>query len=233
MHALQETVNDSVKCSKPRPDQKRWWSHDLSKLRKKLNRLRAKSYRYRALTSHFSHREFRKLSNEYDETVIKAKQQHWTDYLEDMSAGDIWTANRYLREPVGDGGVPRIPTIRVQGPDRMERKISDNKEKVELFAKIFFPPPPAVSTVPMNFNYPIPLPDPPEITEEQIQHQIQRLSPFKVPEPDSVPNVVLQKSASLIVPHLLHIYRAILKLGTHGGNSPPLSYANLVNQGMM
>ena len=141
MHALQETVNDSVKCSKPRPDQKRWWSRNLSKLTKKLNRLRAKSYRYRALTSHFSHREFRKLSNEYGEAVIKAKQQHWTDYLEDMSAGDIWTANRYLRELVGDGGVPCIPTICVQRPDGTEQKISDNKKKVELFAKTFFPPP--------------------------------------------------------------------------------------------
>ena len=75
--------------------------------KKRLKKLRAASFRNR-LTDHLSHSE---VSNRYGEEVLAAKRQHWTSYLEDMSVSDIWTANRYLRDPVGDGGSPQIPTL--------------------------------------------------------------------------------------------------------------------------
>src|SRR6266571_9151963 len=43
--------------------------------------------------------------------ALHVKKQHWTDYLEDMTASNIWMANRYLREPAGDGGSPHIPML--------------------------------------------------------------------------------------------------------------------------
>ena len=110
-HALQKTIGSCVKHSKPRPDSKRWWNSDLTKMRRRLNKLRVISYRFRAMTNHPSHRETKMLSNKYGEEILSAKRQHWVSYLEDMLASDIWTANKYLRDPVGDGGTPRIPTL--------------------------------------------------------------------------------------------------------------------------
>jgi len=118
-----------------------------------------------------------------------------------MTANDIWTANKYLKEPTGDGGRPRIPTLRTKGENGADVKVTDNEQKANLFAKTFFPPPPIVSSVPKLYNYPSPLPEPPQISEEQILRQIARLSPYKAPGPDEIPNVVLQKCADLIVPH--------------------------------
>ena len=54
--ALQETTKEVVKLSRPKPDAKRWWNNDLKKTKKELNRLRSKSYSYRTLTHHPSHR---------------------------------------------------------------------------------------------------------------------------------------------------------------------------------
>ena len=212
MGALVDTVSACVPKSKKRSGAKRWWSKDLRKMRKRLNRLRELSHRYRALTHHHSHREFKKLSNEYGEAILAAKRQHWTTYLEELTAEGIWGANRYLREPVGDGGSPRIPTLRVKGADGTEAKVSDNNEKAKVFVEAFFPPPPPHSSVPDNYSYPAPLPDPPQLTEERIHEQLRRLSPYKAPGPDGIPNVVLQRCSDLVVPYLTHIYRAILTL---------------------
>ena len=50
----------------------------------------------------------------------------------------------------------------------MIQEIMANKGKVEAFYKIFFPPKPAEYTVPVDFNYPEPLPLPDTITKDQI-----------------------------------------------------------------
>ena len=62
------------------------------------------------------------------------------------------------------------------------------------------------------FAYPLPIPDPLQLTEEHILGQIKQLSPYKAPGPDGILNVVLQKCSDMLAPRLLHIYRAILKL---------------------
>jgi hypothetical protein len=140
--ALQETIQEVVKRSKPRPDAKRWWNGELVKMRKELNRLRADSYRFRAIADHPSHSDLKTKSNIYGEAIIQAKRSHWSNYLEEMTTNEIWTANKYIREPVGDGGNPRIPTLKTRNEAGEEVSISSNEGKAETLAKAFFPPPP-------------------------------------------------------------------------------------------
>jgi hypothetical protein len=42
---LRETIQECVRCSKPHPDSKRWWSRDLRERKKHINKLRALSFR--------------------------------------------------------------------------------------------------------------------------------------------------------------------------------------------
>jgi len=180
-HALQNTIASCVKRSNPRPDTKRWWNGDLTAMRKELNKLRADSNRNRALTDHTSHNELRRKSNTYGEAILLTKKQHWENYLEEMTPDNIWTANKYLKEPIGDGGNPRIPTLRIKDEQGTETKVNDNRDKANLFAASFFPPPPVNTNVPANFTYPQPIPDPPQITKAQIENQVRRLSHFSDP----------------------------------------------------
>jgi hypothetical protein len=89
--ALQDTTKKIVKCSKPRLDAKRWWNSDLIKKRKELNRLRSDSYNHWATANHPSHRELKKKSNKYGEAIIQAKRGHWANYLEEMTASEMWS----------------------------------------------------------------------------------------------------------------------------------------------
>jgi hypothetical protein len=103
--ALQETIQEVVKRSKPRPYSKRWWNGDLIKMRKALYMLRADPYRFVAFANHLSHRELKIESNKYGKAIVQAKRSHWTNYLEEMSANKIWTANKYIKEPEGTGAI--------------------------------------------------------------------------------------------------------------------------------
>ena len=57
--AIQITIQAEVKRKTLRKDSKRWWNGDLRKLKKELNKLRAISFRYRALTNHPAHAELK------------------------------------------------------------------------------------------------------------------------------------------------------------------------------
>ena len=212
---LQDTVHEVIKKSKPRPDAKRWWNGELITMRKKLYRIRSESYRNRAITNHPSHSELKHKSNEYGEAIIKAKQSHWASYLEDMSANEIWIANKYIKEPVGDGGNPRIPTLKAKNAAGIETLVNDNDAKAEIFASTFFPPPPPAENPSLGYEYPEPLPDPPSITKDQIRRHIRKTSPYKAHGPDVIPNVVLQQCVSLIIERLIRIYQAILELNLY------------------
>jgi len=208
--ALQETTLEVVKRSKPRPDAKRWWNGDLIKMRKGLNRLRSDSYRYRAIADHPSHSDLKTQSSVYGEAIIQAKRSHWANYLEEMTVNDIWTANKYIKEPVGHGGSPRIPTLKTKDAAGVEISINTNEEKARLLAKTFFPPPPAAEHDYTNAQYPEPLSDPPKITSEQLNRHIHKSAPYKAHGLDDIPNVVIQRCALLIHDRLIRIYQAIL-----------------------
>ena len=213
--ALQDTTKEVVKRSKSRPDAKRWWNSELIKMRKELNRIRSDSYNFRATANHTSHRELKKKSNKYGEAIIQAKRSHWASYLEEMTVNEIWTANKYIREPAGDGGNPRIPTLKTKNAAGQEISTNSNEEKANLLAKTFFPPPPALINDYTDFIYPEPLPDPLQLTEDQLRKHIFKSAPYKAHGPDDIPNAVIQQCEPLIRERLIRIYQAILNLGIY------------------
>ena len=132
-----------------------------------------------------------------------------------MTAADIWTANKYIEEPLGDGGCPHILTLKTRNKEGAKTYINDNQDKAKLFAKAFFSKAPETPINYSHYNYPEPLPDPPQITPTQLERHVAELSPYKVHRLDGIPNIVLQKSINLISNQLLTICRAILKDGIY------------------
>lgn len=179
MLAIQESILEEVPKTRPRPDSKRWWNGDLKKMWKAIYRLRSISYTYQAVADHPSHEELRIQSSLYREAIIQAKRQHWTSYLEEMTAADIWTANKFIKELAGDSGSPRIPMLKVKNKVGTIISINSNEDKARIFAKTFFPPPPPQPNIQEHFNYPELLPDPPQLTTEKLQRHVSKLSPYK------------------------------------------------------
>ncbi|EIM91022.1 uncharacterized protein STEHIDRAFT_40474, partial [Stereum hirsutum FP-91666 SS1] len=98
------------------------------------------------------------------------------------------------------------------------KTISSEAEKAEVFAKAFFPPRPDTSSVPRDFAYSDPVPGTyHNFTRDQIRTQVRRLSPYKAPGPDGIPNVVLMKCIDVILERLYFIFRAVFTLQTYYG----------------
>ena len=212
---LQVTIEEEVPISNPCPHSKRWWNGNLKGLRKQLNKLSAETMRQRAMPDHPCHEARKRAAKEYSREIMKAKKKHWSDFLEEASDRDLWTSNRYLKEPVGDGGKSRIPTLKVKEPDGSTREVASNGEKAEVFHKVFFPPKPTLSSVPEDFQYPNPLPAPPVIDKARIRKHILALSAYKASGPDGIPNVVLQKTVDRLENYLEPIFQAVIRLGTY------------------
>ncbi|KAF8154924.1 hypothetical protein B0H34DRAFT_660765, partial [Crassisporium funariophilum] len=99
---LQETIAKTIKKTKPPPDNKRWWTSELENLKKEKNRLSGASYRFRALRDHPAHNLRAAAANRLATAIIKTKRESWSEWLLEANTKDLWTANKYIREPVGD-----------------------------------------------------------------------------------------------------------------------------------
>ena len=66
-----------------------------------------------------------------------------------------------------------------------------------------------------QINYLAPLPDPLEIMQNQLQNQIVKLSPYKAPGPDGIPDIVLKECVELLTTPLTNIFNAIIQLNTY------------------
>ena len=135
-----------------------------------------------------------------------------------MSYGEVWITNRYISGEASDGGKTCIPTLTLQHSNSSlpPTVASTNKKKNRMLAKLMFPARPDGCVVP-ELEDDNQLLSPGSIMEEQIQRDLARLHPYKAPGADGIPNVVLKKSAELIVPYLLQIFKAALSLQTYAG----------------
>ena len=212
--ALRSTIEAIVPINKPFPFTKRWWTHDLSTLRKKKNRLARTAYRWRGLPNHPSHTAHRETTQEYAKLIETTKKEHWEEWLLNASERDIWTANKYTTDPPTDGGKSRIPTLNFVNESGDNQRTANNAEKSKALAKTFFPPPPANPSIPHSC-YPQPTNIFRYFTRAQIEKAIGRLAAYKAPGPDGIPNVVLKKSCELITDHLYYIFRAIFELDAY------------------
>ena len=207
--ALQETIEEEVPTTEIGIKSKRWWTKELTKLRHEANRKGRRASKYRDWPAHHSHADRRAANKKFHKTLEYTKRQHWRDWLEKADDPDIWTAHKYTSSPAGDGGKSRIPVLKAAHSGQ-EVSATTNEEKSNLLAKTFFPPKPPDDT-PLQFVYPKPICDFDPISREQITRQLAKLKPYKAPGPDGIPNIVLTKSANVIVDRLYYIYKAILE----------------------
>ncbi|PPQ84272.1 hypothetical protein CVT25_013181, partial [Psilocybe cyanescens] len=122
------------------PYKKRWWTGELEDAKRQKNRLGSMHHKLRTFDQHPCHQQFKEAKSAFAKLVIETKRKHWNDWLSEASTKDLWTANKYLRNPTGDGGQPRIPTLEATDPYTDEKvEIATNEEKACMFATTFFP----------------------------------------------------------------------------------------------
>jgi hypothetical protein len=206
--AIQDTINTEVPTTTICAKSKRWWTKELTMLRKEAKHLGRQSYKNRDKPFHYTHAAHTDANKLYHRTLKATKLHHWRDWLEKAEDPDIWTIQKLLAAPATDGSSTKIPALKYK-TGNTERIARSNDEKSQILAKSFFPPKPHPEPVAARLSYPPQCEKAGQINRESLTRQLQKLKPYKAPGPDGIPNIVLTKCADILTDRLFYIYTAI------------------------
>src|SRR6202789_2364967 len=189
--ALQDTITKAVPVNRICAKTKRWWTKELTLLRRKADKLGRNASKLKHLPHHHIHAEHTDAVRKYRNTLETTKKQHWRDWLERAEDPDIWTVNKLINSQALDGGKSRIPAL-THKVGNTEKKATSNDEKSAALARSFFPDRPNTIEQDDVPNYtPCCIAD--RLTSDHIHRQLRRLKPYKAPGPNGIPNIVLTK----------------------------------------
>lgn len=189
MSIVTEAVDKHVPKASPSPYAKRWWTEDLSVLRKSYTRLKnqlRRRWRNREDYSPQLDTQAWVAKNVYFKAIRAQKKKHWDDFVEDNE--NIWQASKYLSNSAGTSSFATISRLR--SPE--DHLVVSNPEIATTLVNKFFPPLPQYPTPEIITSY-YQLPAP-SITEKDIENAIFKASPLKGPGYDRMPAVVWQKT---------------------------------------
>ena len=198
--AITRAIQETTPRKRPSPHSKRWWTAELSKLRKEANKLRNI---FRRTNHAIDKAAWREKADEYVQEISRAKESKWREYVNNADGKTIWQVKKY---------VTNIPTPTFV--PTLNGNAATNEQKVNALRKAFFPkPPPADLTDIPSTAYPQEVPFEARITMQQIREAINRLAPDKAPGPDEISNRVLKNALPVIENHLLVLMQASVRLG--------------------
>jgi len=172
IEAVVAVVHSTVPRARPSPHAKRWWSPELTVLRRSLSSSRnfVVTLRRRGEEISEAMETVRSIRREYFHQTEKQQKQNWKDFLADRSK--IWKANAYARTISNSGGVSTLT--------RDETIAETDEAKADMLMATSFPVPPepkpnwsaGQSKAPARkAGVPRELP---RITAEEIRHAIYR-----------------------------------------------------------
>ena len=213
---IQEVLTQEVPATKPSPYTKRWWSKELTELKKEHSKLSKLPNCFRGIPNHAIHAEHKTAANKLRNRIDKTKKEHWTEWLDNTTSQDIYTANKYITSEPSDYSSTCIPLLKTTNNWQQKTLVTDNsaKAKAKALAKVFFSPPPTERVIP-DTTYPEPLKARGYFSCNDIHKAIKKLKSYKAPGEDGIQNTVIQECIEMIIDHLYYIYRAVLELDTY------------------
>ncbi|KAJ7198265.1 hypothetical protein GGX14DRAFT_341671, partial [Mycena pura] len=122
----------------------------------------------------------------------------------------VWTAGEFMKAAPSDGGRARIPDLKRKGAGGREEVAVTNAEKSAWLVKEFYPTRSPHATDPdPDTAYPEPLWTDKPLTEATLHKVIAKMKPWKATRSGTLPNGVYKHCATLLVPRLQRIYRAL------------------------
>jgi hypothetical protein len=111
LNIVATAVKALTPTARPSPYAKRWWTQDLTRLRREYTNLRnrARAQRRGGRLNEALEAEAREAAREYHRTLRRQKKGHWEEFLAEES--NIWSAARFLQAGK-QGAFAKIPPVK-------------------------------------------------------------------------------------------------------------------------
>ncbi|KAG7145205.1 RNA-directed DNA polymerase mobile element jockey like protein [Verticillium longisporum] len=207
MDTVLEAVHELTPKAKPSHYAKRWWTTELTQLRRIYTywRNRARSARRGGQAQPELERLAKEASKQYHDDIRRRKKAHWDDFLADNT--NIWKAAKYL-DTEGGGSFDKVPQLaRADGT-----RTTNGTEQAEELLATFFPPLPGeiAEEGPRPQRSPI---DMPEITLGEIEAQLFGMKPWKAPGADGLPLIAWRQVWPVVRHRVLKLFRKTVEEG--------------------
>ncbi len=206
MAAVSEAVHALTPRARPSHHAKRWWTQDLTQLRRIYTywRNRARAERRAGRAKRDLEETAKGASKQYHDAIRQQKKKHWDEFLADND--NIWNAAKYLK--AGDEAFGKVPHLnRADGTTT-----ADHQEQAEELLATFFPPLPSE----IDDEGPRPQRDPvamPAIMLEEVERQLHAAKPWKAPGDDGLPAMVWKQTWPVVKHHVLALFQKSLEEG--------------------
>lgn len=172
--SMMALLKEMVPISKESSYKNRWWTAELSSLRKAYRRTQRQATKH--LRSDTSWDQMKEARNAYLSAIRTQKRRHWRQFIEELTPTQLWTAVKYTDDT--PRSTARVPAL--EGPRGL---VSDTQGKSDLLFNTFFPSPPESYSPPTPPTLPALTLQLPDFNLQDIQRAIDRLSPYKAPGP--------------------------------------------------
>ena len=206
INAVNFAIQKYCPVSKPSPYSKKWWTADLTIMRRAyvFKRNGARSTRRAGIRDHTLEQEVAAAGRAFYAAARRQKRAHWNDFLADTV--NIWKAAKYL-QPEVSSGFGKIPALQTSDGITTE----DNKIAVQLI-KDFFPPLSQRIQQEDSQHQAQQLPMDP-ISEHDIYNALLRASKDKAPGLDNKPTRVWVELWPTLRNDLLHLFQISIEQG--------------------
>ncbi|KJZ68825.1 hypothetical protein HIM_11785 [Hirsutella minnesotensis 3608] len=187
MRVVTKVLQDLTPRAQPPPYAKRWWTKDLTRLRRTYTywRNQARAQRRAGQSRPDLEQRAKEAAKEYHDNLRRQKKAHWDDFVTDES--NIWKAVKYVKSGM-EMTDDKVPPLK-----RADGSITEGKgEQAEELLSTFFPPLP--TRIEPEGERPqreeIAMPD---LTLQEIEERVMAAKPWKAPGEDGLPATVWKK----------------------------------------
>ncbi|KJZ72791.1 hypothetical protein HIM_07735 [Hirsutella minnesotensis 3608] len=207
MQVVLGAIHELTPRARPSPYAKRWWTKDLTQLRRTYTfwRNQARTQRRAGQARPDLERRAKEAAKEFHDAIRYQRKAHWDDFLSDDV--NIWKATKYLKAGKSTTG-DKVPPLR-KGDGSTTK---DKADQVDELLGTFFPPLPAriedEGVRPQRKAVPML-----GLTLGGIEEKIMTAKPWKAPGGDELPTAVWRQLWPVAKDRIFALFDASLRDG--------------------